>query len=397
MNDGRAVVRRVFGWWHLSVVVVGVLAFSLLAVGCATRSITKPRSLIIEEAEDQGVSVPSIAEDRARFYEWEDRNRDRLLALIQNRLTGVPLDPSYRLGPGDELEIRVFDVEELNTTVRVSQSGFIDLPLVGAVETKGLTSAQLEEALRRRLRRFVRNPQASVFLTHYASQEVAVIGAVEKPARYPLRKGNNSLLEVLTLAGGVSDTAGSTVNLVPVEFTGVPAAQSPEERAKFALKASTALQSKGAVSADNSLEISLQDVYGTSGGIPLEIPIRGGDMIIVPEAGKVLVEGEVEKRGAFELGQRSTLLGALAAAGGITYSAKIDEVELVRPTRTGDRLRLVVNLEEILSGAQKDISVRNGDLVRVPSHSGRRMREDTFNGITRILNFGVGGSVNVMN
>ena len=156
------------------------------------------------------------------------------------------------------------------------------------------------------------------------------------------------------------------------------------------------MKPNGLLEGDNALEISVEDVFGTSGGIPLEIPVRGGDMIIVPEAGKILVEGEVTARGSFPIGKRSTLLGALASAGGITYGAKVDEIELIRPTRTGEKLRLVVNLEDMLNGSQEDVSLRNGDIVRVPSNRGRRLTEDTFESISRVLNIGVGGQIPIV-
>ena len=116
-------------------------------------------------------------------------------------------------------------------------------------------------------------------------------------------------------------------------------------------------------------------------------------MIIVPEAGTVMVEGEVAKTGSYELGSRTTLLGALAAAGGITYGAKIDEVEIIRSVDGNRKAHLTVSLENIAIGEEHDVRLRNGDIVRVPSHSGRRLRQDTFDGISRLINFGIGGSV----
>ena len=133
-------------------------------------------------------------------------------------------------------------------------------------------------------------------------------------------------------------------------------------------------------------------MLGTAGGVPLEIPVRAGDMIIIPEAGKITVEGEVEKPGAFELGQQMTLLSALAASGGITYSAKVDEVEVVRDIGE-KKVHFVLDLEGLARGETRDVRLRNGDIVRVPSDSGRRMRQDTFESISKIFNFGVGSSV----
>lgn len=127
----------------------------------------------------------------------------------------------------------------------------------------------------------------------------------------------------------------------------------------------------------------------------MEIPVRGGDMIVVPEAGKVMVEGEVSKGGSFDLAQQMTLLGALAAAGGITYAAKVDEIEVVRAAGLQEKVHLVVDLAKVARGEERDPRLRNGDIVRVPSHSGRRLTQDTYEAITRIINFGVGSTYNI--
>jgi polysaccharide export outer membrane protein len=130
-------------------------------------------------------------------------------------------------------------------------------------------------------------------------------------------------------------------------------------------------------------------------GIPVELPVRGGDMIIVAEAGKVTVDGEVNKSGVYELGRRMTVLGALAAAGGITYSAKIDEIEVVRDIGDAARARLLVDLEKISRGELEDVRLRDGDILIIPTDSGRRLTSSTLEGFSRIINFGVGGQYNV--
>lgn len=88
------------------------------------------------------------------------------------------------------------------------------------------------------------------------------------------------------------------------------------------------------------------------------------------------------------------VLGALNAAGSITYSAKIDEIEIVRDISPFEKARLVFNLDAIRSGEMPDLKLRTGDVLRVPTDSGKRMTEATFEGLSRIINLGV-GNVNV--
>lgn len=365
----------------------------ILSLGsCVSRPITPPRSEVIADAEAKGLSVSSIDQDKEAFLKTETVQRERLMTLIRNRASSSFRDQNYRIGANDELEINVFDVPELNVTARVRQSGFVSLPLVGAVMAVGLTETEFHDVLKKRLSSYVKEPQVSVFIAHYGSQQVAVIGAVNKPGTYPLKKGSNSLLELISEAGGVSDHGASYLNFIPAEISGVSASSDVETRAQLALAADMTKSNQ-----ISGIEVYLDQIMGTSGGIPLEIPVRGGDMIVVPEAGKIMVEGEVANPGAFEISRRMTLLGALAAAGGITYGAKVDEVEVIREVGIENKTRMVVDLVRIANAEEKDLRLRNGDLVRVPSDGGKRVKQDTFESITKIINFGVGGTVNLVN
>ncbi|MBX7143194.1 MAG: polysaccharide export protein [Oligoflexia bacterium] len=353
---------------------------------------TKPRSEVVSEAQNQGLEVKSPDQERDTFYELERKQQDEIVELIRRRTDASVRDPNYRLGPSDEIEINVFDVPEMNVTARVRESGYVSLPLVGAVKAGGLTEQEFHEELRKRLASYVKNPELTVFVSLYGSQKVAVLGAVAKPGSYPLKKGSNSILELLSEAGGVNDRAGGLVTFVPAERTGLGSSNDVEARARLALN------SQGGLDVRNSgIQLYLDQVLGTNGLIPLEIPVRGGDMIVVPEAGKINVDGEVQKPGAYELGQRMTLLGALAAAGGITYGAKVDEVEVIREVGLDDKAHLVVDLSRLARGEDRDVRLRNGDIVVVPSDSGRRLTQDTFEGISKVFNFGIGGSVNLAN
>ncbi len=355
--------------------------------GCSNRAILKPRSEVIAEAKHNGIMMPSAQQERRVFFKNEEINSQRVLKLIRQRASNDFRDANYRIGPGDEIEINVFDVPELNLSARVQQSGFVSLPLVGGVQAVGLNETELRDRLRQRLAVYVKSPQVSVHVSNYGSQRVAVLGAVSQPGTYSLKKGSNSMLELISEAGGLTDKAGSFMNFIPAELSGIGSANEVEARAKLALS------SYSSHNRNSGIEIPMDQIMGTTGAIPLEIPVRGGDMIIVPEAGTVMVEGEVTKTGSYELGGRTTLLGALAAAGGITYAAKIDEVEVMRAVDGNRKTHLTVNLEQIATGEEQDVRLRNGDIVRVPSHSGRRLRQDTFDGISRLINVGIGGSV----
>ena len=219
------------------------LSFSFLAalvavLGCATRAMTPPRSEIISQSNSQGLPALSVEEERAAFFAVEEGQKERLLRLIQQRSGGEFRDNSYRIGPADEIEVNVFDVPELNLKASVNQSGIISLPLIGAVQAGGRTEAELHEDLTKKLTNFVRNPQVVLSVSQFGSQKVAVLGAVQKPGTYPLRKGANSILELLSEAGGLNERAGNFINFIPAELSGLGSSNNVEARARLALATS---------------------------------------------------------------------------------------------------------------------------------------------------------------
>jgi protein involved in polysaccharide export with SLBB domain len=109
-----------------------------------------------------------------------------------------PLGTDYRVGRQDLLEIKVFDVDELNQTVRVADDGSITMPLLGRLVVAGKTKTELQDLIARLLEeRYVRNPQVTVFVKEYESKKVAVTGAVKKPGSYEML-GTKTLLEMLS-------------------------------------------------------------------------------------------------------------------------------------------------------------------------------------------------------
>ena len=190
-----------------------------------------------------------------------------------------PVDAT--IGSGDLLHIDVFDVPELSRDVRVSDTGDISYPLIpGKIAAAGLTPFQLEEKIEQLLieNGLVSHPQVSVFVKEQNSQPVSVVGAVGHPMVYQVMRPT-TLLEVLTAAGGVSDTAG---NVVIVRGRATPESAGKTEPASATTKPELKDQ--------QIITIRLQDLL-ESGDSVYNIPIYGGDMVTVPRAGIVYVLG----------------------------------------------------------------------------------------------------------
>ncbi|QSQ19418.1 polysaccharide biosynthesis/export family protein [Pyxidicoccus parkwayensis] len=117
------------------------------------------------------------------------------------------------LGPGDVVEVRVFQEPEHSGTWRVSPEGTIDYPLCGKVPLAGMTPSGAADALQTCLSRYVRRPQVSVLIREYNSQKVFVFGEVQKPGTFPV-DGEMSIVQAITLAGGFTKLASKNNTLV---------------------------------------------------------------------------------------------------------------------------------------------------------------------------------------
>ena len=117
----------------------------------------------------------------------------------------------YKIGPQDVLDVSVFKVPELSTSVTVADSGTINLPLVGEIQAVGRTPQDVQRDLTQKLgAKYLQSPQVTVSIKEYNSQTVTIDGAVKKPGVLPYRNAV-SLLQVITLAGGLDADSDSTV------------------------------------------------------------------------------------------------------------------------------------------------------------------------------------------
>lgn len=248
----------------------------------------------------------------------------------------------YKIGPKDLLEIKVFELPELNQVVRVSEDGSITIPLVGSVMVEGITKDELERKLAELLEeRYLKNARVSVFIKEYQSKRVAVIGAVENPGMYELI-GRLTLLQMISRAGGFTEKASNELFVLREGNNGMSA----------------------------TICIDLEDLL-VNGNQKLNIPLKANDVINVPvdKIIHVYVWGEVTRPGALEvkMSKKITLLQAIAQAGGLTDGASKGGVVIKRKDKkTGKEREIKVNLKDIIKGKKTDIELLEGDVVYVP-------------------------------
>lgn len=300
---------------------VGVLLLLVMASACAT-----PRRIADRVATVDGENADVAA-----------LNRDIALAAGQRSAGSA----DYRIGADDLLEVTLFDVESRNgeprqIVTRVSQSGLITLPLVGGVAVGGRTPVEAESLLRERYRKFIHDPQLAVFVKEYRSYRVSVVGYVGKPGVYEV-SGERTLLEVLAMARGLNEKAGKTVQI-----------------------------SRPSAGRAQTMVVDL-DRLSRDGDMRFNLTMMPGDVVNVPKAGVIYVEGNVKKPGAYRLRSGMTATQAIAAAGGPDDKlADKGGIRLFRREESGDRQEIPIDIGAINRGKIEDLALAENDIIVVP-------------------------------
>jgi polysaccharide export outer membrane protein len=230
-------------------------------------------------------------------------------ALAQSR-TPAPAGqskPDYQLGAGDTIRIQVFQNPDLTIEARVSENGSIGYPLIGEVILGGSTIAGSEKKIADALKKggFIQNPQVNIVLVQIRGNQVAVLGQVNRPGRFPLETANTRLSDMLANAGGAT-TAGDDVAIVVGQRNGKLFRQQIDIPSIF-------------------LDEKLQD----------DIVLQGGDSIYVHRAPVFYIYGETQRPGAYRIERGMTILQALATGGGPTARGSEKRLRLHRNAMNG--------------------------------------------------------------
>jgi polysaccharide export outer membrane protein len=239
------------------------------------------------------------------------------VAHAQDAAPPVKVDASYRVGSADELKIIVFDEPTLSGSFRVDADGTIPYSLVGRVAVAGRTAREIEQLLTTQLLDgYVRQPRVTVEVAQFRSRKVFIMGEVRTPGQYAL-DGNVTLLEVLALAGALTESAGDQISVrrakEPAQAVGAALPENPETV--------------------EVVRVSLGELQ--SGRMASNLMLQDGDTIIVPAAARVFVTGHVRTPGAVTLRGRLTVQQAIALAGGFTERGSNRGIKVRREVSTG--------------------------------------------------------------
>lgn len=189
-----------------------LVGVSLAACGASLND-EKMAGLAPQEASSNALAGPAAGSAETASTTASGPSAKSDVAKVAEKITAVnnPGNEAYKVGPLDVLEVSVFKVQELSKTVQVSDTGSINLPLVGEMQAGGRTAREVEQDLTKSLgAKYLQNPQVTVYVKEHNSQRITVEGAVKKPGVYPL-KGTSSLLQVIALAEGLDKVSDSTV------------------------------------------------------------------------------------------------------------------------------------------------------------------------------------------
>jgi polysaccharide export outer membrane protein len=289
-----------------------------------------------------------------------NENMERLNRLRAQR-SSESTDGDYQLGEGDVISVRAYGLDELNQRVRVDGDGAVTLPLLNEVPVTGRTVSEVQRDLTRRLGAFMHDPSVTVFVEEYRSQQVTVVGAVQRPGLVSQTVRNATVLDALSSAGGMTDKAGSRIYLIPYNRE---AAKAPGMAMALRSGPGTTvdpqtLSDAAPVMVDTSeVTQDIQRVFFT-------IPVRAGDVILVPNGGSFIIGGWVLKPGTYPLQPGLTLRGAISTAGGLSFPAEKGHVRIHRPLPNGTNELHDVNFAKIEAQQAPDLKLYEGDVVEV--------------------------------
>ncbi len=226
---------------------------------------------------------------------------------------------AYSLGPDDVIRISVYGYDDLKTETRVSADGRITFPLIGEVAVSGKSNMELEEAIAIKLIEggFIHDAQVSVTVLEHVSQQVSVLGFVNKPGRYPL-DSNSSVVDLIAMAGGISEFGGNKLIITRLVD------DKPQQQ-----------------------ELTLPTFVSANQPLP-SFKMQKGDTVYVPKAPMFYIYGEVKNPGEYPLRQDLSVVKALSISGGLTLRGTENGIVIKRRNAEGQLVEIDVDLNDAI-------------------------------------------------
>lgn len=286
-------------------------------------------------------------------------------AVVNTSSPGVPdaRDRKYLLGPGDVLDLRVYNEPQFNGPLVVDDEGKVSVPFIDTpIAAQCRTDREIRADVITALSKYLNKPQVNLRLTEAKSRPPAIVfGAVRSPQRVQMMR-KVKLLDVLAASGGVTEAAGGDIQIFHTEGVMCPDAEDLVAVPADTFKPSDPTQ----VGYDIYSVMALKD--GRAEANPV---VRPGDIVIVQESQPVYVTGAVRQPMSLYLKNGMQLKQAFAMVGGLAKDAKSSAVVIWRRKKgQSEPEKIVVNFKDIQKEKAKDIQLEAYDIVDVPDNSG---------------------------
>jgi polysaccharide export outer membrane protein len=263
----------------------------------------------------------------------------------------------YLLGPGDVLDLRVYNEPQFNGMLVVDDEGKISVPFVEqSISAQCRSDREVKDDVVKALERFLKKPQVSLRVTEMKSRPAAVVyGAVRNPLPFDMRR-RVRLIELLSRSGGVTEQASGDVQVFHTADLMCP---EPEDLPVIASLKRTADAM--------ALPYSIYKIDDVKSGVKDANPvIWPGDIVLVQEARPIYVTGAVQQPTGLFLRQNLSLSRAIAQVGGPRKGAKTEKVRIIR-SKDGQLNPevLVYNLDAIKKGKEPDVALMPYDIIDV--------------------------------
>lgn len=247
-----------------------------------------------------------------RFVKW-------MMAAALVLTVGIAGAAEVLLGPGDVVKLSVYGSPDLSLETRVSEGGNITFPLLGQVAVGGLSVAAAEKKIGDMLEKggYLKKAQVNMLVTTLASQQVSVLGYVNRPGRYAV-EGRRKVLDLLAMAGGIHGEGGDKINLVRTR--------------------------NGATTRET---IDVVEMV-RKGELDKDYEVAGGDIIYVERAPRAYVSGEVTRPGPFRLERGMTVQQAVAAGGGLNVRGSNNGMKITRRDASGNPVTIDVKANDLV-------------------------------------------------
>lgn len=297
--------------------------------------------------------------------------------------TGIVVSPNedHRICPGDVIDVQVIMAPELSNTSRINSDGTFLMPFVGRIRAQQKTTEELAEEIAGKLKGdYLKNPIVKVGIKQIYSHTYFIQGAVRRSGVYQI-EGRPTLLELLTVGGGLGDNYGTTAFIIRRIKTKSPDRMPSEPPA--ADNRQTDAEVKQADPEGNPatsdptepppvspvlFEMLKANISGLlKGNFEQNLALEPGDIVNIPPTDVFFVAGEVREPGSFPLKDGTTLRQAISLAQGPTPKAAGSRGVIYREDGKGQRQEIKVDVDAVMRGRKDDVTLAANDIVIIPN------------------------------